>query len=126
MMLTNASEVGTSFHSSASAPMSSISHAANSVTNAEILKLVMQLHQQVLDMGKGQKASASNKPKPTFIRNQTHKYCWTHGACGHDSKQCRNKQDGHRDEATFADKMGGNEQFCKPTQDQNKSDNHTL
>ena len=55
-ILTNASESSTPFHSSASAPMSPISHAASSVTNAEILKLVMQLQQQILDMGKGQQA----------------------------------------------------------------------
>ena len=29
-----------------------------------------------------------------FTRNQTDKYCWTHGACAHSSDMCTAKADG--------------------------------
>lgn len=34
-------------------------------------------------------------------------YCWTHGACRHTSDTCNTKAPGHRDEATFTNKLGG-------------------
>lgn len=38
-------------------------------------------------------------------------YCWTHGSSKnskHTSKTCKNKADGHQDDSTFRNKMGGN------------------
>ena len=43
-------------------------------------------------------------------------YCWTHGHCvdiSHDSKTCQSKREGHRENATRADNMGGNP-YVKP------------
>ena len=34
-------------------------------------------------------------------------YCWTHGACSHKSKNCKHKATGHKDNATFENRMGG-------------------
>ena len=35
-------------------------------------------------------------------------YCWTHGPkCSHPSTECVKKRDGHKDEATAANKLGG-------------------
>ena len=48
-------------------------------------------------------------------RARTDKYCWTHGACGHKGKRCKNKAAGHKDEATFSNKMGGSTAFCWST-----------
>ena len=42
-------------------------------------------------------------------------YCWTHGA-GHSGWQCKNPADGHQPEATFTNRMGGNNYGCYPTQ----------
>ena len=39
-------------------------------------------------------------------------YCWTHGGCNHQSSECRNKKDGHQDNATFRDKKGGSTKGC--------------
>jgi hypothetical protein len=39
-------------------------------------------------------------------------YCWTHGACAHEGRHCNRKADGHKDEATFADKKGGSTRHC--------------
>ena len=47
-------------------------------------------------------------------RNNRTKYCWTHGACAHDSRSCRTKKEGHVDTATFANKCGGSTKFCNP------------
>ena len=41
-------------------------------------------------------------------RNRNGRYCWTHGACDHWGRNCRNKANGHRDEASFQNLMGGN------------------
>ena len=41
-------------------------------------------------------------------------YCWLHGGCGHLGGRCRDKKDGHRDEATFENKMGGSTLNCPP------------
>ena len=38
-------------------------------------------------------------------------YCWTHGA-GHSGWNCRNPADGHKPEATFMNRMGGNNYNC--------------
>ena len=35
-------------------------------------------------------------------------YCWTHGCrCNHNSRACRFKADGHKDNATATNKLGG-------------------
>ena len=41
-------------------------------------------------------------------------YCWSHGGCGHLGGRCRDKKDGHKDEATFENKMGGSTLNCPP------------
>ena len=50
--------------------------------------------------------------QPSFFIRRFHKYCWTHGACAHDSPHCNNKNPGHKNEATFQDEMGGNTANC--------------
>ena len=35
------------------------------------------------------------------------KYCYSHGLCNHTSKKCRNKKEGHNDDATLKNRMGG-------------------
>ena len=45
-------------------------------------------------------------------RKNITKYCWSHGACAHSSADCNNKKSGHKDEATFANKMEGSTRFC--------------
>ena len=53
------------------------------------------------------------KRAPNTARNPRRKfYCWSHGACGHKSADCRNKKDGHQDTATFTNKKGGSTKGC--------------
>ena len=71
------------------------------------------------DRGKG-----NNKKKP-YIKNHRKrwtikKYCWTHGACNHNSDECELMAPGHKKEATFRNKIGGNVVFCKFVGENNK------
>ena len=59
---------------------------------------------------------AEPKDKPTF----TAKYCWTHGACGYEGKSCHRKAQGHKDEASFNDRMGGSTKGIKRFNRKNK------
>ena len=36
------------------------------------------------------------------------KYCWTHGLCSHNGRECRYPAQGHQAEATLENRMGGN------------------
>ena len=40
-------------------------------------------------------------------------YCWSHGRCNHPSSQCRAKKQGHKDEATLRNKLGGSTKNCE-------------
>jgi hypothetical protein len=60
---------------------------------------------------------------PARVWKQWNKYCHTCGVhCGHDSTSCIRKKPGHKDEATWENKMGGNTKkdhlwmkWCHPT-----------
>ena len=41
--------------------------------------------------------------KPGF----EYEYCWAHGVCKHRGKGCPNKRKGHKEGATFDNRMGG-------------------
>jgi hypothetical protein len=40
------------------------------------------------------------------------KYCWTHGACAHSGSECNHPKEGHKKEATFANRMAGSTKDC--------------
>ena len=48
----------------------------------------------------------------TRPRELTAKYCWTHGACDHEGKDCFRRALGHKEEATKENKMGGSKAYC--------------
>ena len=50
----------------------------------------------------------------SFNRVNTSTYCHTHGACNHTSAECNRKAPGHRNTATFTNRMGGSNAFCPP------------
>jgi len=37
----------------------------------------------------------------------TNRYCWTHGACGHNGHECKHHANGHKSDATFQNRMDG-------------------
>ena len=91
----------------------------------EILKLLQQMQQSMMttapqnnnnNNNTGQRNNRRQTRKTpdnvSFNRNVTNKYCWTHGACGHTSAQCRLKASGHQDTATLENRLGGSNAFC--------------
>ena len=45
-------------------------------------------------------------------RRKPRKYCWTHGWCAHSGMDCNSKAEGHKEEATLENKMGGSTKNC--------------
>ena len=84
---------------------------ANATTdvNAAILLLLQQMRN---DMNTSTNGGGNNQRKQQGRKNVS-KYCWTHGACAHASKDCKSPSDGHKAEATFENKMGGETKYCK-------------
>lgn len=57
-----------------------------------------------------QRYNNNNRRRNNYNNNRYQgngRYCWTHGACDHWGRNCRNKANGHVDDATFADTKGG-------------------
>ena len=84
----------------------------------EILKILQQMQQTMSTQSSQPVSRSTNRPprktpdNSTFRRNNTSKYCWTHGACGHTSTQCNAKAAGHQETATFEDRKGGSNAHC--------------
>ena len=100
--------------------MSTLSPKVNSATTNDLLQLVHQLQKQLLTTTSSSNVHSDNdhsKPKRTFVRTHTDKYCWSHEERGHEGKACRKMKPGHRDEATFGNKLGGSTFYCKKADD---------
>jgi len=95
-------------------------HQANATsTNTvqlEILKLLKELSKDI----KQTKAAVPKRRVPRKTPDNKHspprqdisKYCWTHGAGNHTSKECNRRAPGHKAEATLSNKMGGSTAYC--------------
>jgi hypothetical protein len=57
-------------------------------------------------------AAAGRNPSPPPNPTGRH-YCWTHGIGNHPSNKCTNKADGHQNNATANNKMGGSQNAMK-------------
>ena len=89
-------------------------------TNAEMLRLIQDMQHQMIQLkaSNGGNATPDNQnPHRSHFRHcrNLSSYCWTHGACSHQSKDCRNKRQGHKDEASVANKLGGSTSYCPTT-----------
>jgi len=88
-------------------------------TQLEILKLLKELTVELKQV-KSSIPSSANQPTASttgreprrYKRTNVSKYCWSHGACAHDGKSCNQKRQGHKDEATFTNRMGGSSAYC--------------
>ena len=57
-----------------------------------------------------------SKPPTRNRNNFSTSYCWTHGRTKnkkHTSATCRNRAEGHKEEATLTNKMGGSTKYCE-------------
>ena len=57
-------------------------------------------------------ADGSKKKKKARKEKSERKYCWTHGACAHNGTECNNPKEGHKKDATFANRMDGSTKDC--------------
>ena len=104
-------------------------NATTTNVNQEILQLLRTIQQQMTNgqgvnggngtnggtgaNGSGRRGRNRRTPdNASFNRRVRDKYCWTHGGCNHCSSKCSRKAPGHRDEATFDNRMGGSNAFC--------------
>ena len=78
----------------------------------QLLEMMKQMQAEITDLKKkstgGAAETSTRSTKPPFVA----KYCWSHGSCGHTSKDCTKRKDGHNEEATFKDKKGGRTWRC--------------
>ena len=51
--------------------------------------------------------TTSTTSNTLYVRNNTTKYCWTYSARDHPSKDFKKRIIGHKEDASYADKMGG-------------------
>ena len=87
----------------------------------ELFKLLKEMQNEIATLRNGSQSGNHTRKKsykktpdnPSFTRRQTDKYCWTHGGCAHDSNKCTAKAQGHKTNASFANKMGGSKAFCE-------------
>ena len=102
-----------------------VSQAANSAVS----DVTMQSMQRQLDLmqtmmmqclpvndnnTQGRRSTRSNRSS-TQPRNPNQcKYCWTHGWCNHFGRDCCSKAEGHKDEATKENRMGGSTRNLLP------------
>ena len=112
-------------------PVESKANAATSTDPAltmqmEMLKLIKSLQHEVKELKNARpplqpRHNDRNNPNQNSLnyrgRQWTDKYCWSHGACGHAGSDCRYKKDGHKDKATFKNKMNGSTLYCQGTND---------
>ena len=88
----------------------------------ETLKLLSDLQKQLQNLttevkkkndGGRRRQNRKTPDNPPFSRTNIQKYCWTHGACNHNSNECTRKAPGHKDEATKTNKLRGSKAFCE-------------
>ena len=96
-------------------------HVANYTANTNIQMEVFKVLQDIKnDMKVMQSKAPSETPngskkqgKRRTGSNKTKKYCWTHGLWNHTSQECGVRKEGHQEDATMDNKMGGSEKGCK-------------
>ena len=100
--------------SSTEAQVNAVNANPNDVT--QLCTLIDELRQEVNYL-----KSNNYKPLNTVdCKPKTSKpwrrYCHTHGCCNHWGCNCKDKSPGHKDDATFRNRMGGSNLNCLPIQ----------
>jgi len=87
----------------------------------EMMKILQQMQQSMQNMQQGTSTQTRKRPTKktpdgaTFPRRQTDTYCWTHGGSNHSSQDCKKQAPNHQVTATFENRMGGSNAYCKNT-----------
>ena len=96
----------------------SVSNTSQDTVMTEILKVLQRLDNNATSEKRKREDDtlSDSKNKRTFTpRTNLSEYCHSHGACSHSSKDCRTKGNNHKNNATFANKMGGSMRYCQQT-----------
>ena len=91
-------------------PIEPVNETANATISDQTQLAILQLLKEIKEDLKRAPTSQKNSNAPKNPRRKL--YCWSHGACGHKSSDCRNKKDGHQDDATFTNKKSGSTKGC--------------
>ena len=78
----------------------------------KMLQILERIDRKLDDRTPSSRAPSS-AASPKRKRRVMEHYCWTHGAGNHKSSDCRNKKEGHKDSASFSNRMGGSKSYCK-------------
>ena len=62
--------------------------------------------------GRGRGRSGRNRRGGRGGGRRERKYCWTHGLCAHNGRECQAPAQGHQAEATLENRMDGNNNGC--------------
>ena len=97
---------------SVQAPVANATISTSDAMQLQMLELIKNLQEEVKTLKTGTTSNSYAANKSQRKRTNTTKYCWSHGACTHSSKECNKKKTGHQDEATFNNKLGGSTYYC--------------
>jgi len=94
-----------------------IQHQPSEVTALlqQLLSMMSNLQQpadKTQDSTQQRGNSRNNNKNRNASKKTTKLYCWTHGACAHKGEDCNKPTDGHKKEATFANRMNGSTKNC--------------
>ena len=76
---------------------------------------IANLQESMANNSNNNNNNSNNGGRTQRQRRNTAKYCWSHGACAHKSAECTKIRDGHKVDATMANKMGGSTRYCDTT-----------
>ena len=93
---------------------SSLNSAVSSVTMDTLLNTINELKREVTALKNTPTPTPANPNKDINPRTgkKWRRYCWTHGCCTHHGSSCNNKAEGHKDNATFRNRLGGSSKNC--------------
>eukprot|EP00957_Ditylum_brightwellii_P130158 9928383-Ditylum_brightwellii.AAC.1 len=57
-------------------------------------------------------AKCKHQQQQQQYQPNTNKYCWTHGGCNYFGSNCKYPVQGHQNNATFQNKIGGSTKNC--------------
>lgn len=99
-------------------PQAAVNNLAQpNLSDNAMFQLLTSLQNKVEALSKSQNMTSNTRLSgeqdlPTTNPNtgKTYRrYCWTHGCTSHWGRQCKNKKAGHKDDATFKNRMGGSD-----------------
>ena len=87
----------------------SATHTAYAAQQSKLTEIIESLKKEVAELKEQTKKTTTPRPRRQRDPNG---YCWTHGykvTVGHNSKTCNKRKQGHKEEATRDNPMGGSE-----------------